>query len=177
MKITIPISSAKNGGSLYVLVDDLTNTNSGISKNTLGDNLIIEDNPDIPIKMDQTTLLQILGEGGEVEDHLMAIKVPISLANTIIPVGVPYRENVIGNARTFSEWFLYGAQVWIDAPGGFFIFYTNPLGSASAQGSYLKGSHMSLIRDLNPVTIEILSTEEATIQIEDPANNYQSVAW
>ena len=177
MKITIPISAALNGGSLYILVDDLTNTNSGISKSTLGDNLVIEDNPNIPIKMDQATLLQILAEGGEIQDHLMAIKVPTSMANTTVPVGVPYRENVIGNARSFAEWFLYGAQVWIDGPGGFFIFYTNPLGSASAQGSYLKASEMSLIRDLDTASIEILSTDEATIQIEDPANNFQSVAW
>jgi hypothetical protein len=177
MKITIPVSAAKNGGNLYTLVDDLTNTNSGITKQTVNTDLLITDDPSIPVNMDQANLLAILAEAGEVEERLMAIKMPTSFANTAVPVGVPYRENVIGNARQFDEWFLYGAEVWIDSTNGFFVFNTNPLGSVAAQSQYLKGSQMEIIRQLDAVNISILNLEEAQTEVDDPAKNYVKVVW
>ena len=178
MKITIPADSAKNGGALYTLVDDVTNLNSQVSRERINTSLILNDNAaSIKLEMDQSTLLTILAEGGELEENLMAIKVPISFASAEVPAGVPYRENVIGQPRTFDEWFLYGAEVWIDLTNGFFLFNTNPLGSVGQSSQYLKGSEMEIIRQLDTVNISILNLTEAQTEVNDPAKDYIKTEW
>jgi hypothetical protein len=178
MKITIPADSAKNGGALYTLIDDLTNLNSQVDRIRENSDLIIDDiASSVKIEVDQATLLSILGESGEIEEALFAVKMPTSFANTIVPAGVPYRDNVIGNARQFDEWFITGSEVWIDATNGFFVFYTNPLGVAGAESTYLKASEIELIRQLDTVNISILTLEEAQTEVNDVAKDYSKVNW
>ena len=178
MKVTIPIASAKNGGALYTLVDDLANTNSAVQRTNDGSNLILDDTgvpTELQIPLDQTNLLAVLGESGEVENHLMAIKAPISLANQAVPVGVPYRTNAVSEVKDFKDWFLYGAELWRNQTDGFVLFYTNPLGSQADQTQYLKGSEIELIRQIDTVNIEILTIAEATAEVANP--NYVKVDW
>lgn len=178
MRVTIPIIAAKNGGNLYALIDDLTNTNSAVSNTPQGTNVILDDGKaNNKIGMDQALLLSILAEGGEIEHELMAIKMPTSLGTTTVPDGVPYRDNVIGGARKFSEWFFWGAEVWIDNTNNQIVFYSNPLGAIADKSQYLKGSEMELIRQLDTVNISILNLEEARAEVEDATKNYVKVVW
>ena len=177
MKITIPVNSAKAGGNLYELVDDLTNLNSEVSRTRDNGNLILNDNiasQAQKMTMDQATLLSILSEGGELEEHLMGIRIPSTFSNTSVPVGLPYRTNVLGAVRTFTNWFLNGAEVWIKVGGAEFIFYTNPAAGLASPSQYLKGSEMEIVRQLNTATITILSVEEVAALV---VSGWNKVVW
>jgi len=177
MKITIPVSAALNGGSLYTLIDDLTNTNSGITKQTIngGTNLEVTDSDLIPVNMTQATLIQILAEGGEVENRIMAIKAPISLSNAPVPAGVPYRTNAVGDVKNFKDWLLFGSELWINTTDSLVLFYTNPLGSQADESQFLKGSEIELIRQIDTINNFILSIDEAQVELANP--NYVKVDW
>jgi hypothetical protein len=174
-RITIPKIAALNGGALYEFVDDLTNVNSAVERTPIAGNLIIDDTKapaDQIVPMDQSTLLSILAQGGEVEEILMAIKQPNSFANVDVPDVLPWTRDALGNARTFARWFLDGAKVWTSS--GFFVYYTNPAAALAQPYQYLKGSQMEVIRQLDPVNIQILSLDEAAQEV---ATGYTKVVW
>ena len=176
-KITIPVDSAKSGGNLYTLVDDLTNLNSEVSKTRDNGNLIINDNAassEQKIIIDQATLLSILAEGGEVTEYLMGIRMPSTFSATDVPAGLPWRVNVLGTTRRFRDWFLDGAEVWIKVGGDEFLFYTNPAAGLASPSEYLTGSQMEIIRQLNTVTITILTVSEVQTLV---ASGWNKVVW
>jgi len=174
-KITIPVDSAKNGGDLYTLIDDLTNLNSQVSKTRINGDLIVNDagaETEQKIEIDQATFLSILAETGEVEEYLAGIRMPASFATIDIPAGLPFRTNVLGGVRTFTEWFLDGAEVWIKGDNTEFIFYTNPAPSVNQNG--LTGSQMEIIRQLDTVNISIMTVAEVQAEV---ASGWNKVTW
>lgn len=176
-KIIIPVDSAKNGGNLYTLIDDLSNLNSQVSKTRDNGNLIINDNTASDaqkILIDQSILLSILNEGGEVEEYLMGIRIPNTFANTDVPIGLPWRKNVLGTTRKFRDWFLDGAEVWIEQAGDEFIFYTNPAAGLASPSEYLKGSQMEIIRQLDTANITILTVDEVQAVV---SSGWNKVSW
>ena len=174
-KIIIPVDSAKNGGNLYTLVDDLSNLNSEVSKTRDNGNLIIDDDTasaEQKLEIDAATLLSILQEGGQVQEYLMAVRAPNALAMQDVPAGVPYRTNVLGQTRIFLNWFLDGAEVWTENAGNEFIFYTNPAPSLGAQG--LTASEIEIIRQLDVANITVLTVAQAQAVV---ASGWNKVVW
>ncbi len=167
-KITIPVDSAKNGGALYTLVDDLSNLNSEVSKTRDNGNLIIDDSPanaEQKLVIDEATILSILAEGGEIEDYLFGIRAPLSSANTIVPVGLPIRTNISGIPRDFQDWFVpQSAEVWKNTVLGEFIYYNNPNPSGLPN---LLASEAEIIRQLNTNTFSFLTVAEVQALILD----------
>jgi len=175
--ITIPVVAAQNGGNLYTLVDDLTNLNSEVSRLRQNDDLLIDDiEASVSIEIDETLLLSILAEGGEVEQYLFAVNAPLSLGVTPVPAGVPYRDNAINEVKQFKDWFLFGSELWINNTTSRIIFYSNPLGAQADISQYLKGSEVKLIKDVDSANINILTLDEAQAAIvADP--DFVKVVW
>jgi hypothetical protein len=178
MKITLAVDSAKNGGNLYTLVDDLTNLNSQVAKSQENDILTIDDTNatlEQKIPMDQATLLSILAEpNGEISEHLMAIRATNVLAGTLVPAGLPIRQFADGSVVTFIQWFLPGAELWDEDGGNDIIFYTNPAAGLAAITDFLTGSQMEIIRQLDTINYSILSTEDADVIT---ATGWTKVDW
>lgn len=178
MKIIVDVDSAKNGGNLYTLVDDLTNLNSQVVKTQSNDILTIDDTdvvPDQKIVMDQATLLSILAEpNGEMTEHLMAIRATNVLAGTLVPAGLPIRQFADGTVVTFIQWFLPGAELWDEDGGNDIIFYTNPAAGLASPADYLTGSQMEIIRQLDIIDYSILSTVDADVIT---ATGWTKVDW
>jgi len=168
-KITIPVTAAQNGGALYTLVDDLTNTNSEVIKYPDGANLIIEfpanARPENKFKGDQSVILAVLAEGGEIEDYLFGIKGPISAANVQVPVGVPLRLNILQEARVFKDWLDNNADAWKNTTDSEIIFYNNPSPSRSI---ILKASEAELIRQINTANYSFLTIDEVQTEVAGP---------
>jgi len=168
-KVTIPIGAVKNGGNLYVLIDDLTNLNSQVSRgrDVTGTNIIIDDfnaNVQQEIELDESVILSILAEGGEIEDHLFAIKQPSSSASVNVPPGVPSRLFMLGAVRNFSEWFATNADLWINNVTNEFIYYVSPNPS---DGLILKGSEAEIIRQLDVTKYSFLTIAEVQTLVLD----------
>lgn len=161
-KITLPIASVQTGGNLRDWFIDLLTINNEIVRQRDNGNVIIKDDNASPvnkIKLTQQEILDILSEGGEVEEYMAGIRMPASFANTNVPASVPNPTNILDNPRTFVQWFGFGAEVWIEGQDEF-AFFTNPLAGAAGPSQYMTGSQMEDIRQLDTVNITILTTEE-----------------
>ena len=159
-KITIPVDSAKSGGALYNLVDDLSNLNSEVSKKREGTTLIINDDvasSEQKLEIDETNILSILAVGGEIDDYLFGIKQPISSATIDVPVGVPSRVFILGDIKNFSQWFANNAEVWLNNVTNEFIYYNIPNPS---DGLILKASEAELIRQIDINNYSFLTVAE-----------------
>ena len=167
--VTIPVVEAEGpGGSLYTLVDNLTNLNSQITRARNNGDLILNDEnaaPEQKAVIDEANLLAILAAGGETENYLFAIEAPQSLVNVIVPVGVPYRTFKLGDEKTFKQWFDVEAEVWQNTTTNRVLFYTDPRPTAQA---ILKASEAELIRQINPADINFLTIAEAQDLVSDP---------
>lgn len=164
MKLTIPKIEILSGGALEALVNDLGNTNSEFTNVTEGDNQIISDtnaSPANKISMDQTTLLTILGVGGEMEEHLMALRVDDAFGGLPISDGLPRQKNAIGQIKKFVDWFIEGSELWLENAGMGIVFYSNPAGGLAGISDYLTGSQMDTVRLLDDVDYSIMSTADA----------------
>lgn len=167
-KITITVDSAKNGGPLYVLIDDLTNLNSQVSRVRDNGNLIIDDTQasvEQKLEIDEATILSILAEGGEIEGYLIGIKQPSSSALIDVPVGVPSREFILGAVKNFSQWFANNADVWINNTSNEIIYYTSPNPS---DGLILKASEAEIIRQIDTLNYSFLTIAEVQIEVALP---------
>lgn len=168
MKLIIPTVEILSGGDpdIQTLVNDLGNTNSDFTNTTVGDNQIITDtlaSPSNKINMDQETLLKILAVNGDMEEHLMAIRVDDAFAVLDVTDGLPRRKNVIGQIRKFVDWFIEGSEVWRENVGTGIIFMSNPAGGLAGISDYLKGSEMEIIRLLNTDDYSIMSRADADV--------------
>lgn len=165
MKLTIPRDEILEGGALETLVNDLTNTNSEFSNATDGTNQIISDtnvsNPANKLAMDQATLLTILGVGGEMEEHLMALRVDNGFGALPVTDGLPRRKNAIGAIRNYVDWFIEGSELWLEDVGNGLIFYSNPAGGLAGISDFLTGTHMEIIRQLDTINYSIITTTDA----------------
>ena len=173
-KVTIPAASAQNGGNLYILVDDLTNLNSEVTRTRDNDNLILDDanaSAAQKIQMDEATILSVLAESGDSEGYLFAVRVPISVSNTAVPVGVPLRTNIVGDVKVFKDWFLPDSEVWLKDDNSELIFYTDPNPPANV---LLKASEAELIRQIDTVNYSFLTTEEASTEV---ASGWTKFIW
>ena len=160
-KITIPVDSAKNGGALYILVDDLSNLNSEVSKTRDNGTLIIDDSsasPDQKLEIDEATILSILAEtGGDIEGYLFGIKQPSSSANLDVPTGVPSRLFILGAVKMFSQWFASNADVWLNSVTNEILYFNQPNPSDSI---ILKASESELIRQIDTLNYSFLTVAE-----------------
>lgn len=168
MKLIIPTVAILNGGDpvIQTLVNDLGNTNSGFTNVKEGLNQIISDTTASPankISMDQETLLKILDVGGDMEEHLMAIRVDNTWAALPITDGLPRRKNAKGQIRNFVDWFIEGSELWLQDVGTGIIFMSNPAGGLAGISDYLKGSEMEIIRLLNTDDYSIMSRADADV--------------
>jgi len=176
-KITVPVTSAQNGGNLYALIDDLTNLNSQVTRIRDNGSLVIDDTEADgfqKLNTDQVQLLEILAETGELEEHLMGIHGNNTLANTLVPVGLPIRTNALGDVKVFKDWFLPGSELWTEDAGTGIAFLTNPAAGLSAPSDYLTGSQMEIIRQLDVVNYSILTVDELTALT---ASGWTKVDW
>ena len=168
--ITIPVDEAKSGGSLYTLVDDLTNLNSEVSntRDESGDNLIIDDSgasSEQKLEIDEANILAILAAGGEIENYLFGIRQPSASASIDVPVGVPSRLFILGAVKNFSQWFASNADVWLNEVTDEIIYYNSPNPS---DGLILKASECEIIRQIDTGTYSFLTVAEVQTIILDP---------
>ena len=169
-KITIPVDSAKNGGNLYTMVDDLSNLNSEVTKgrDSSGDNLIVDDSlasSEQKLELDETAILLILAEGGEIEDYLFGIKAPIASSNIDVPVGVPHRLFKLLSVKLFSQWFSPASEVWKNTTTNEIIYYNNPMPEGL---SNLLASEAELIRQIDTNNYSFMTVAEVQIEVALP---------
>ncbi len=167
--ITIPIDEAKQGGSLYPLVDDLTNLNSEVSntRDESGDNLIIDDtgaSSEQKLEIDEANILAILAVGGEIENYLFGIRQPSASATLDVPVGVPSRLFILGAVKMFSQWFASNASVWLNNVTDEIIYYNQPNPSDAI---ILTASESEIIRQIDTGTYSFLTVAEVQAIIVD----------
>ena len=168
-QITIPVDEAKSGGTLYTLVDDLTNLNSEVSntRDESGDNLIIDDigaSSEQKLEIDEANILAILASGGEIENYLFGIRQPSASATLDVPVGVPSRLFILGAVKDFSQWFASNADVWLNDTTDEIIYYNSPNPSDSL---ILKASEAEIIRQIDTGTYSFLTVAEVQAIIVD----------
>lgn len=142
-KITVITDTIKTGGSLKDWNYDNVLVRSDVSSLTQNGNTIING----LIDMDIADVGQILAQGGEVEEYLMAIIAPKTLFGDIVPDGLPKRLTFNGETKTFDMWLVPSAEVWLKDDDTQIIFFTNPF--AGNEGSYLTGSEVKLIHDIS----------------------------
>lgn len=179
MKILIPIDSAKTGGALHAMADDLSIVNSGVLKEPTSEDMLLIDDTLAPtqqkLDMDQVRLLQILAvPTSDMFEYIMGIRVPSALANDPVPPDIPFRKNALGEVRLFKDWFLPGSEIWTENNGDEFIFYTNPAGSLASVADYLTGRQMEIIRQLDVSNNFILSVTEVQAIV---ATGWTQIDW
>jgi len=107
----------------------------------------------------------ILVAGGEVEGYLMAIKAPMALLDANVPDTLPNWNTLNGSAvevaKQFKDWFNVGAEIWKKDDDSEILFFTNPF--ASNENSYLKGSEIKTLFQIQPATISVLTIADAEI--------------
>ena len=168
--ITIPVDEAKQGGTLYPLVDDLTNLNSEVSntRDENGDNLIIDDSgasSEQKLEIDEANILAILAVDGEIENYLFGIRQPSASASLDVPVGVPSRTFILGEIKTFARWYASNADVWLNTVTDEIIYYNSPNPS---DGVILTASECEIIRQLDTGTYSFLTVAEVQAEVAGP---------
>lgn len=169
-KITIPIAATTGpGGALYSLVDNLTNQNSEIEKTAEGTNLVIDFpnniKPENKLNADESVILSILAEAGNIENYIFGIRQPSASASLDVPEGVPLREFILGDIRNFAQWFANNADVWLNDVLDEIIYYNNPNPSG---GPILKASEAEIIRQIDIVNYSFLTVAEVQAIVLDP---------
>ena len=169
-KITIPIVATTGpGGALYNLVDNLSNQNSEVEKTQEGTDLVIDYTnvvkPENKLNSDESVILSILAEGGDIEDYLFGIRQPSASATLDVPGGVPLRLFILGDVRNFSEWFANNADVWLNEVIDEIIYYNNPNPSG---GPILKASEAEIIRQIDTGNYSFLTVAEVQAIVVDP---------
>lgn len=167
-KIIIPAKKAEVDGALFTLVYNGAVLKTDV-KNTLenGKRIIDDSNasPDQKLVIDEAQILEILAEGGEIENYLFGIKAPLSSSNIDVPEGIPLRLNIVDEVRNFKNWFSNNAGVWKNTTTGELIYYNNPNPSG---GPILKASEAEIIRQLDTNTYSFLTVAEVQEEVEDP---------
>lgn len=160
-KIEIPIAEVEIGGALFDFYYNKCMIRSDVVKETTDTTATAIDNFDLSI----TDVADILAEGGEVSEYLMAVRAPIALLDTDVPVGLPKRTTLDGTAtevpKQFKNWFVPGAEIWKKDDDTEIIFYTNPF--AANENQYLTGSEISIINAISP-SVTILTITDAEIE-------------
>jgi hypothetical protein len=159
-KIQIPSEAVEIGGSLNTFYFDKAMLRSDVVKTNDGETATAEDNFDLTIG----EVGSILAAGGEVLEHLMAVRAPIVFFTQLVPIDLPNSQKYDGSGdltnRSFSDWFNTGAEIWIKDDKTEMLFYTNPFAGNSS--SYLKGSEVSIINDISgSVQIKTITEAEA----------------
>ena len=169
IKIIIPITAYQNVPEIYKLVDDLTNLNSEVQKTAEGTNLIIDfpDNikPENKLNADESVILSILDNDGQIEDYLFGIRQPSASASIDVPEDVPLRLFILGAVKNFSQWFANNADVWLNNVTDEIIYYNNPNPSG---GPILKASEAEIIRQIDTVNYSFLTVAEVQTIVLDP---------
>jgi hypothetical protein len=152
MKITIPKTSAHYGGNLFELYYKIAVVD--------GDNISrVQNNGTITLSGDYeltiSEILDILNEGGEVDEYLMAVRADIDILGDLLPdiedLGatppipkLPNRMTIdiagAGEVRAFKNWFGQNCSFWKKDDDTQVYFTTNPVGTSVSQ--YLKGSQL-----------------------------------
>ena len=176
-KITIPIAATTGpGGALYSLVDNLSNQNSEVEKTQEGTDLVIDYTnvvkPENKLNADESVILSILAESGDIENYLFGIRQPSASASLKVPEGVPLREFILygtdpvaANLRNFSQWYSNNADVWLNDVTDEIIYYNNPNPSG---GPILTASEAEIIRQIDTVNYSFLTVEEVQAIVLDP---------
>jgi hypothetical protein len=162
MILEIPLIEVEIGGSVFnyyynnvILRADVVQTTTNGTATATGN-----------ISPDIAEVNSILTAGGETFEYLMAIKANIALLDTDVPDPLPNNKTLDGTAtevlKTFSGWLVPGAEIWKKDDNTEILFYTNPF--AGNPSSYLKGSEIKIINDINPAQIDILTIEAAEIE-------------
>lgn len=156
-KLTFPIEEIVSTGNLCNLYDDLKKTYTGISETVVGTNRVLQDSFS---NLTLSQLLSILNNGGAIEQHLMAIRVPASFMGSAVLAGLPNRTNPItASVKNYEDWFDSTAEVWKKSDDLEYIFFTNPHGNSVSE--YLTGEKIKDIRDSDPTNISVLTITEA----------------
>jgi hypothetical protein len=168
-KIVIPIDSAlEPGGALVQFVANISHVYNEISKVPDAVNLTIDDaqaSPEQKLVLDQQLILDILAEGGTIENYLFGIRQPSASASVDVPAGVPLRLFILGAVKNFSQWFANNADVWLNDVTDEIIYYNNPTPSANI---ILTGAEAEIIRQIDPVNYSFLTVAEVQTIISDP---------
>ena len=167
-KITIPPETAEVNGSLFDLVYNGSILNSEVTNTFENGNRVIDDtnaSPEQKLVIEETQILEILTEAGEIEDYLFGIRQPSSSATIDVPEGVPSRLFILGAIKDFSQWFASNADVWLNEVTDEIIYYNSPNPS---DGIILKASEAEIIRQIDIGTYSFLTVAEVQAIILDP---------
>jgi hypothetical protein len=152
MKITIPKIAAHYGGNLFELYYKIAVVDGdNITRTQNNGTITLSGNYELTI----SEILDILNEGGEIEEYLMAIRADIDILGDLLPdienIGAtpPIEElpNIMTvdntgteEVRAFKNWFGQNCSFWKKDDNTQIYFTTNPVGTSVAQ--YLKGSQL-----------------------------------
>ena len=159
-KIIIPAATAEVGGTLFDVVYNGSILNSEVANTLENGNRIIDDtnaSPGQKLVIEEATILEILAEGGEIENYLFGIRQPSASASIDVPEGVPLRLFILEDVRNFSEWFSNNADVWLNTVLSEIIYYNNPNPSG---GPILKASEAEIIRQIDTNTFSFHTVAE-----------------
>lgn len=161
-KVTLPIAEVELGGSMQQWHYDNAIIRTDVKMSINNGDSITEGTLELTLG----NVGSVLAAGGEVESYLMAVQAPLSLLDTDVPAGLPRNTTLNGSAvevsKTFSNWFVKGAEIWKKDDDSEIIFYTNPF--AGNVSLYLKGSELSIINDIHAtVVIETIAQAQAII--------------
>ena len=166
-KITVPQATAEVGGNLFDVIYNGSVLNSEVA-NTLenGSRIIDDSNASVEQKLviEESVILEILTEGGEIENYLFGIRQPSASATIDVPVGVPSRLFILGAVRNFSQWYSSNADVWLNEVTDEIIYYISPNPS---DGLILKASEAEIIRQIDTGTYSFLTVAEVQAIIVD----------
>jgi len=165
MKATIPLIAVLSGGNLKDFYDDLIKVRSDREISNDDINVFIESNS---LELTIAEQVQILNEGGDVEQLLMSIRADINLLGTDIPNGIP-NQNTIDEAaqaeiRKFKNWFDTSAELYLNDAETKVYFLTNPLGNSVSE--YLKASELLILAGLVASNLEVRTAEQFNTDIQ-----------
>jgi hypothetical protein len=160
-KLTFPITEILSTGNLCSLYDDLLKYYSGLTEINTDNTKVLQNGF---AQLSKTQLNDIVANGGKVEEHLMALRVPASFMNEDVLVDLPNRMNLItGLVKKFQDWFDSTAEIWRSDDNLEYIFFTKPHGNSKTE--YLTGEQIRNIWASDNVNIDILTTAQATDEI------------
>ena len=167
-KIIIPAATAEVGGTLFDLVYNGSILNSEVANTLENGNRIIDDtnaSAGQKLVITEEGILEILAEGGDIENYLFAIRQPSASASLKVPEGVPLREFILwnlnpvdANIKNFGQWYSLNADVWLNEVIDEIIYYNNPNPSG---GPILKASEAEIIRQIDTDNNSFLTVAEA----------------
>ena len=167
-KITVPQATAEVGGALHDIIYNGTVLNTEV-ENTISNGIRIVDDINASsgqkLVIDETNILAILAEGGEIEDYLFGIRQPSTSATIDVPVGVPSRTFILGEVKTFARWYASNADVWLNTTTDEIIYYNSPNPS---DGVILTASESELIRQIDTVNYSFMTIAEVQTEVAGP---------